>query len=282
LSIILADRTTPALSPQNANPTPANQGLISTSGGTTLYAPVPTQIVNGLLVPITNPATNQAYTPTTLAGKFNTHDQILFVKGCAGGAHPQTGSSTTNSNGCRFTTALLSGPGVPSTSTPPGNNFIVLTFNSTQPGGSNTILNDPLNLTTETPAALLTDTYGPSDFVVRLSPITYSVNAANPNDPQLVRTQANVPAVVMDQVIAFKVGASIWNNASSTSSFSYDYQNATYGCEYNLIRSIRISMIGRTAPDPTNPYRNQFDNGQYQLRGNSIIVNPRNLSMNQD
>ena len=52
--------------------------------------------------------------------------------------------------------------------------------------------------------------------------------------------------------------------------------------EFNLIRSVRVSIIGRTQPNPTNPYRNPFDSGPYQIRGNSIIVNPRNLTMNND
>jgi hypothetical protein len=88
----------------------------------------------------------------------------------------------------------------------------------------------------------------------------------------------------MDQVIAFKVGAALWNN-NNTSSFQYNYYAPNYypiPNDYSLIRSIRVSIIGRTQPNPTNPFRNQFDLGPYQIRGNSIIVDPRNLTMNQD
>ena len=128
---------------------------------------------------------------------------------------------------------------------------------------------------------------------MRLTPITYSVNAnhvdsTNQSDPQLIRMQGANQSVLMDQVIAFKVGAALWNNVS-TSTFEYNYSAGTYANgstttpsdpnDFTIIRSVRISMIGRTEPNPTNPYRNLFDSGPYQIRGNSIIVDPRNLSM---
>jgi len=146
-------------------------------------------------------------------------------------------------------------------------------------------------MTSYAPYTELTDTFGPGDWVVRLLPITYSVNANNPNDPQLVRAQAGTQYVLMDQVIGFKVGAALWNNYN-TSTFQYNYNAASYttgsnpagtnAYQYNLIRSVRVSIIGRTQPDPTNPYRNAFDWGPYQIRGNSIVVDPRNLTMNSD
>jgi hypothetical protein len=143
-------------------------------------------------------------------------------------------------------------------------------------------------LTSRAPYTDLTDTYGPNDWVVRLAPIAYSVNAnhvdnLNQPDPQLMRTQAGSQNVVMDQVISFKVGAVLWNEANTTF-FQYNYDASTYTkpYEYDLIRSVRVSIIGRTEPNPTNPYRNPFDGGYYVTRGNSIVVDPRNLTMNGD
>jgi len=263
-NVILADRGTPALNPQTAT-----GGNISTSVLTSFYAAVPN---------VTNPATGSPFTAAQLAARFKSGDQILFVKGCSGGARTYNGS---NSSGCQFTTALLSSVGAASSATPPGTNYVVLNFNSTLAGGGNTVANDPLQLTVNTPAGDLTDTFGPGDYVVRLAPITYSVNTSNANDPQLMRTQSGVANVLMDQVIGFKVGAAIWNNLN-TSSFQYDYNAADYGYQYNLVRSIRVSMIGRTTPNPQLPYRNLFDLGPYQIRGNSTIVDPRNLTMNND
>jgi prepilin-type N-terminal cleavage/methylation domain-containing protein len=271
LNVILADPNTPAIHPQNSS------GLsISTSSGTTLYGAVPSVI---------NPATGNLFTAAQLAAKYNRGDQVLFVQSCSGG------SLAYNSSGCKFTTAILTAAGTPSTTTPPGPNFVSLAFNSTltpgPPGpppslpyaGSNNASNDPLGMTTNAAAGQLTDSFGPNDWVVRLSPITYSVNTNDPTDPQLIRTQAGTQNVLMDQVVAFKVGAAWWNNPN-TSTYQYEYNSNNYSNDFALIRSVRVSLIGRSRADPTNPYRNPFDSGPYQIRGSSIIVDPRNLTMN--
>jgi hypothetical protein len=46
------------------------------------------------------------------------------------------------------------------------------------------------------------------------------------------------------------------------------------------IRSVRISLIGRTAPNPDGSFQNSFDGGNYRVEAISVVVNPRNLSMN--
>jgi hypothetical protein len=86
----------------------------------------------------------------------------------------------------------------------------------------------------------------------------------------------------MDQVIGFKVGAAWWNSGVST--FDYYYLTSAYNSDFTYVRSVRLTLIGRTAPstDPTYTYRNPFDSGPYQIRGSSIVVNPRNLTMNND
>jgi prepilin-type N-terminal cleavage/methylation domain-containing protein len=233
------------------------------------------------------------YTASQIYGNFHAGDKVLFVQSCsASGGH-----AAANSSGCMFTTAILAGVGAVNTSAPGcAAGCVNLTFNSTLVGGGNNASNDPLGMTTNAPAAVLTDQYGPGDWVVRLLPITYKVDAThvdstNEPDPQLIRTQAGVANALMDQVIGFKVGAALWNNAN-TSTFQYNYNAASYSTgfdppgtnayQYNLIRSVRVSIIGRTEPNPTNPYRNLFDQGPYQIRGNSIIVDPRNLTMNND
>jgi Tfp pilus assembly protein PilW len=133
-------------------------------------------------------------------------------------------------------------------------------------------------------ATVLTNQFYSGDWVLRLLPIQYSVNTSNTSDPQLVRTQNGATGVVMDQVIGFKVGAVWWNNSLALNDFQYDYNSADYGNNFSLVRAIRVSIIGRTTPstDPTYIYRNPFDNGRYQIRGSSIVVNPRNLTMSND
>ena len=53
---------------------------------------------------------------------------------------------------------------------------------------------------------------------------------------------------------------------------------------FNLVRAVRFSLIGRTTPntDTVYTYRNTFDQGPYQVQGMAVVVNPRNLSMNDD
>jgi len=48
------------------------------------------------------------------------------------------------------------------------------------------------------------------------------------------------------------------------------------------VRSVRISLIGRTAPNYSKAYtfRNTFNSQPYQIQGMTVVVNPRNMSMN--
>jgi hypothetical protein len=113
----------------------------------------------------------------------------------------------------------------------------------------------------------------------------------------LVRTQNGVTSTVMDQIIGFKAGASLWNAVETGSGFNstyYNYNSALYqlggsgtqeAWNFSLVRSVRISMIARSNPSTTTgttAYHNSFDGGPYQVRGTAIIVNPRNLSMSDD
>lgn len=246
LNIIMVDKNTPYIQPTNSCTTP-----LDTSA---------TGAVNGTPAP--------GYYSQGFYSNFVSGDQILFVK----------------STGTQFTTAKLSAaatcPGCTSTT---GN--VSLTFGTTQSGGSNTTAsgNDPYLMTPSTSTSL-TSTFCAGDFIFRLLPITYNVSVATSTDPELVRTQGGVSNVVMDQVIGFKVGAATWNSTQSIVNFQYDYLASDYGSDFTLVRSVRVSLIGRTKPstDPSYTYKNPFDGGSYQIRGSSIIVDPRNLTMNND
>jgi hypothetical protein len=41
-------------------------------------------------------------------------------------------------------------------------------------------------------------------------------------------------------------------------------------------------MIGRTNPnpDPSYTFRNTFDGGPYQVLDSTVVINPRNMTMN--
>jgi prepilin-type N-terminal cleavage/methylation domain-containing protein len=205
-----------------------------------------------------------AATPGLTAGNFNTNDEILFINGA----------------GNQMTTAKLTSPGaVVGTK-------IQLTHTPTNADGTNSVANDPLNLTTTLfdPADgdQLGIQYCPTngDWVVKLNSITYTVNAAN----QLVRNNADV---IADQIIGFKVGAATYQGAIGGSAPTYSYNAAAapptgYNSKFNSIRSIRVSLIGRTPPNQYtgNTFQNAFDGGFYKIESLSTVINPRNLSMN--
>jgi prepilin-type N-terminal cleavage/methylation domain-containing protein len=121
----------------------------------------------------------------------------------------------------------------------------------------------------------------PADFAYKLSSVTYGVDATtDPTNPKLVRITGGVPSVVAEQIIGFRVGASTWNSTADT---PYSYSAATdYFNDWNSIRALRISLIGRTPPnaDVNDTFRNKFDNGPYRVEAVSVVINPRNLSMN--
>jgi hypothetical protein len=94
-----------------------------------------------------------------------------------------------------------------------------------------------------------------------------------------VRTESGQTNVIAEQIIGFKVGATIWNAASGTDN-TYSFDSSSYNHDWPLIRSVRVSMIGRTPPDWSNTFRNSFDGGPYKIESVSVVINPRNSSMN--
>jgi prepilin-type N-terminal cleavage/methylation domain-containing protein len=198
-----------------------------------------------------------------------------------------------SSDGSKVTTAVLASKAVASGSA------VQFTFNPTNANGTNSQANDPLRITWTQLSSpdnndvssnnvphketLATQFCGP-DWIVKLAPITYTVDTTESTNPKLTRTQSGSSAVVMEQIIGFKVGASVWNDVNDTTNAQYYYDASTYPTAYDfsLLRSVRVSIIGRTVPstDPSYSYRNSFDNGAYQIQGASVVVNPRNLSMN--
>jgi len=156
---------------------------------------------------------------------------------------------------------------------------------------------------------------GANTWVLRLNPViylfdgsancvTFACPAADPNNPQLLRISGNGSGhpnstqdkhidVLASQIIGFKVGA-VARNGSSDLPISFNVTqplptsaggtcstNCGFNSDWSQIRSVRVSLIGRTTPnsDPANKFTNKFDNGPYKIEGASITINPRNLSM---
>ena len=196
-----------------------------------------------------------ATTASQLAADFHTGDQILLVK----------------SDGSQMTTTILTSDGMVS------GGKVHLAHNPTGVDGTNSIAFDPLGLTNTADSNKLGRQYCTTDWVLKLAPVTYSVDASDPTDPKLIRTQNGQPSVIAEQIIGFKVGASVWNGTTDN---TYSFDAASYNHDWSLIRSVRVSMIGRTPTDLSSPFRNSFDGGPYKIQSISVVINPRNLSMN--
>ena len=197
-----------------------------------------------------------ATTLAELAASFHAGDQLLLLK----------------SDGSQMTTTILSTDGQVT------GGKVQLQHNPTAANGLNTSANDPLLITQSGDANKLGEQFCTGDWILKLSPITYSVDATDNTNPKLVRTQAGVSTVISEQIIGFKAGASIWNG---TTDAAYNFDASTYGYDFALVRAVRVSVIGRTTPDWLNKQRNTFDQGPYRVESVSVVVNPRNLSMNQ-
>ncbi|MGH9355781.1 MAG: PulJ/GspJ family protein [Terriglobia bacterium] len=195
------------------------------------------------------------------AANYKAGDQILLLLG----------------NGSKISSFILTADGAVSGS------YVELQHNASNADGTNAASDDPLGITTHANSKLGI-TFCTADWLLNLQPITYEPDTSNANDPKLVRVQGGSTVTMMDQVIGFRVGAAIWNSSSGTTYQTYNYDASTYDNAYDftLIRSLRISLIGRTTPstDPAYVFRNSFDSGRYQVQGISIVVDPRNLSMN--
>jgi hypothetical protein len=215
----------------------------------------PAQLPNATCIN-TTAGTGNIVAPTGVtAASYTAGSEILFING----ANNQYTAST-------ITAAAAAGAN------------ITLTFPATNANGTSN--SDPLQIATTPPVGNTPDTLGTNfcqntnDWVVLLGTTTYTVNGAN----QLTRQFANGGAQpIADQVIAFKVGVSQFNAANGASG-AY-----LYGNNYTIraTRSVRVSVIGRTAPGYSAAnFTNTFDGGNYKIEALSVIINPRNLSMN--
>lgn len=276
LNLIVPDPTTPPgqvyVAPGTAGcATPATTGASGTGTSTMVIAPI---------APTTQAQLLSGY---STGGGFTAGSQIIFV---------HVGTS-----GTLMTTAILN-----SAAASGGN--VLLTYGATKSDGTNpTATNDPLSLTTvgNYDPALVPTTFTNSfcsgnDWVIKVAPIKYWVNTAVATNPTLTRTENGTDNPVASQIIGFKLGASSvtlngTNITGSSGAYCYDASSATSPCydfNFNEIRSVRISLIGRTPPsiytnsnvNSATMFTNSFDGQSYKIQALSIIVNPRNLSMN--
>ena len=208
------------------------------------------------------PANEYSGSASQFASLFHTGDQLLVIK----------------SDGSQMATTTLTKDGAQS------GGKIQLQHNPK--GASST---DPLGITNYFAALGAGDTnnklgnqFCNSDWVLKLNYTQYSVDATDPTNPKLLR-QLNGGAgeVVAEQIIGFKVGATLWANGDSGDVYNFkNYNYAAY--DPSQVRSIIVSVIGRTTPNRAGDveFKNSFDGGNYQIQSLSVVINPRNLSMN--
>jgi prepilin-type N-terminal cleavage/methylation domain-containing protein len=259
MNVITADDTIPP-----AHPSSDAAGLLPVdTTNTTLF--------------LTFPGVIPAPTAANLAlwaGKFTTGTEFLLIQG---------GTDFSNSNP-RMTTIQLTSTGTVNGSA------IQISHTATLAGGVPKTLPDPMGIITTADSDQLTNTFDPlQDYAIRLTAISYGVDASTPSNPKLVRVPYNplgtsftgAQNVIAEQIIGFKVGA--WNTYSTT--YVYDStlpKGATgYGGDWTSIKAVRIDLTARTPinSDPSNVFRNKLDGGPYQVQKISVVINPRNLSM---
>jgi prepilin-type N-terminal cleavage/methylation domain-containing protein len=179
-----------------------------------------------------------------------------------------------NTTGNQFTTSRLTGAAAGA------GGLVNLTFIPTDATGIYAA--DPLKISNQAMPTNSTDQlsnqFCAGSAVVPLNQTTYSVDAAT-NSLNRLQAGAAQPDVIADQIIGFKVGVSQFNNALITSG-AYVYDNTK--TLTRATRSIRVSMIGRTPPNQWSgtKFANSFDGGNYKIEALSLVINPRNLSMN--
>jgi prepilin-type N-terminal cleavage/methylation domain-containing protein len=267
LTVIVSDPfTTPGnpLSSTSGNvPTTANIGKCltletDTSANTSIYVLPPTGV-----------------TAATYATSFFSGDQILLVR----------------SDGSYYTTVKLTANGA--TSVVGTQTYVLLTHSTlTNADGTNAAADDVTGMSVSSKDQTWPK-FCDTDWLLRLTPVKYDVDISVASDPKLRRTvlvKGATPTAngitLAEQVIGFKVGASLVNGTTDTATYNFDSStfkvtSGAAGYDYTMVRSVMLSLVGRTPPvtDPTYIFRNTFDGGPYQIQGISIVVNPRNMSM---
>jgi len=245
MTVITADPQTP---PTHPNPPGSSCGATDT---------------NSILFVDAPPAPTWTGTLAAYAALFHGGDQLLLIK----------------SDGSQMATTTLTKDGQVTGAK------IQLQHN---PTGANAA--DPLGITTYAATKGASDAFANKlgnqfcqpDWVLKLAWTRYNVDATDPTNPKLTRqVSGNAPEVLAEQIIGFKIGASLWSGTDSGD--AYDFKNYNYGdYDPSQVRSLRISLIGRTPPNQFSDvsFRNSFDGGSYQIQAMSIGINPRNLSMN--
>ena len=264
-TVIAADLATPPVNPLASGSTTGSLPVVAgtcatttvdTSSSTTIYVLPP-----------------PPFTATTFAAQFLSGDQILLVK----------------ASGSNYTTVRLTS--APTSTVVNGQTYVLLTHaTKTNADGTNAAADDETNMSVHS-SAQTTAQFCAADYVIRLVPVLYYVDiTTDSTNPTLRRlelkgtasaiTSPSSGVALANQIIGFKVGAALVSSNTDTYNFDASTFGGGVGYDYTQVRSVMISLVGRTPPltDPTYTFRNTFDGGPYQIQGVSVVVNPRNMS----
>ena len=152
---------------------------------------------------------------------------------------------------------------------------------------------DPLNIYDPGECGRFVGNFSPLlDYAVKLvKGVDYSVDATNPANPKLVRTDAaGKQDIIAEQIIGFTVGA--WSSQRCLKPHAtpcaavpvpgYTTDPNDYNSDWASVRSIQVQLVARATPNTDNPstFQNAYDQGTYQVQGMSVVINPRNLNSN--
>jgi prepilin-type N-terminal cleavage/methylation domain-containing protein len=270
LQLISVDSSVPPLAPSNDA---AGTTQVDTTGGTTIYLTIPGNPAGATsaYLPSLKAGTElmliQGGTDVGVSGKPAIAIVVLKVDAIASGTAIQlTTTAATQSN-----VACGSGPnvsGVPAAS--------AATVNP----------NDILGIYDAGECDRFIGTFKPQwDYVVKLvAGAKYSVDATtDPTNPKLVRTAAGVQDIIAEQIIGFTVGA--WSSqriVGGVVSPGYTITPSDYSSDWASVRSIQVQIVARATPNGDNAvaFTNSYDQGNYQVQGISVVINPRNLNTN--
>lgn len=260
-TVITADPATSVV-----NPLADSSGSLPVVAGSCTLTPASTNTSND----------HDTYVLPPAKGAFHQYDQVLFVK----------------SDGSKYTTVKLTGVASVTVS---GQSYVKLSHSVlTIAGGTNASSDDQTGMSVNS-SDQTADQFCATDYVIRLLPVQYCVDvttdSTNPTLKRLVivNNSSTTPlpcsggVTLANQIIGFKVGAALASGTTDVA--TYNFNASTFGSgagyDYTQVRSVMISLVGRTPPveDPTYVFRNSFDGGPYQIQGVSVVVNPRNMSM---
>jgi prepilin-type N-terminal cleavage/methylation domain-containing protein len=220
-----------------------------------------------------NPAGATAAQYTTWAGSLKQGTELMFVQG---------GTDAGPSGQPSIAIIVLQADAVQN------GNSIQLSFTTapTVAGGIPVVVPDPLRIYDAGENGRFTTTFSPGlDYVVKLvAGATYSVDATDGTNPKLIRTSAaGAQDVIAEQIIGFTVGA--WSSQKVVGGVpapGYTTNPSDYGSDWASVRSIQIQLVARATPntDKSSTFKNAYDQGNYQVQGMSVVINPRNLNTN--